>query len=109
MTIEQIVLNIMFLLSCQTLVYATIRKQSLMQLESSADIFIHEVILVHIHRSIFYFYILQPPLMLDDVSTEGLSADIHVEGDIISKKYDFMMGDLDHNPYKIAQATGYLN
>eukprot|EP00090_Calanus_glacialis_P030168 TRINITY_DN4858_c0_g1_i1.p1 TRINITY_DN4858_c0_g1~~TRINITY_DN4858_c0_g1_i1.p1 ORF type:complete len:118 (+),score=20.94 TRINITY_DN4858_c0_g1_i1:7-360(+) len=76
----------MLLYTCQTMVYATIKKQSLMQLESSADIFIHD-----------------PPLFLDDVSTEGLSSDIHVEGDIISKKYDFMMGDLEHNPYKIAQ------
>ena len=45
----------------------------------------------------------QPPVLLEDVSTEGLSADILVAGDIISKKYDFMMGDLDHNPYKVAQ------
>lgn len=73
-------------LNGQTLVFATIRKQSMMQLESSANIYIHE-----------------PPLLLEDVSTEGLDADIHVEGDIISKKYDFMMGDMENNPYKIAQ------
>ena len=43
--------------------------------------------------------------MLEDVSTEGLSPDIHVAGDIISKKYDFMMGDIENNPYKIAQVV----
>ena len=43
--------------------------------------------------------------MLEDVTTEGLSPDIHVAGDIISKKYDFMMGDIENNPYKIAQVV----
>jgi len=42
---------------------------------------------------------------LDDVTTEGLTADIHVAGDIIAKKYDFMMGDIEDNPYKIAQVV----
>ena len=46
---------------------------------------------------------LQPPVLLEDINTQGLSADILVAGDIISKKYDFMMGDLENNPYKIAQ------
>ena len=45
----------------------------------------------------------QPPVLLEDINTKGLSPDILVSGDIISKKYDFMMGDLDNNPYKIAQ------
>ena len=45
----------------------------------------------------------QPPILLEDINTKGLSPDILVAGDIISKKYDFMMGDLDNNPYKIAQ------
>ena len=45
----------------------------------------------------------QPPVLLEDISTKGLAPDILVAGDIISKKYDFMMGDLDNNPYKIAQ------
>ena len=45
----------------------------------------------------------QPPILLEDINTKGLSPDILVSGDIISKKYDFMMGDLDNNPYKIAQ------
>ena len=39
------------------------------------------------------------------MSTKDLKPDIHVEGDIISKKYDFMMGDLMTNPYKIAQVS----
>merc|ERR1711988_1656587 len=34
-----------------------------------------------------------------------LTADIHVAGDIIAKKYDFMMGDIEDNPYKIAQVV----
>ena len=51
----------------------------------------------------------QPPVLLEDISTEGLSPDILVAGDIISKKYDFMMGDLDNNPYKIAQVFRYLH
>jgi len=74
--------------SGQTMVVATVKKQSLMSLESSADIYIHN-----------------PPVSLDDVTTDGKRADIHVEGDIISKKYDFMMGDLRTNPYKIAQVV----
>lgn len=28
-----------------------------------------------------------------------------IAGDIISKKYDFMMGDIENNPYKIAQVV----
>jgi len=72
----------------QTMVLATVKKQSFMQLESSADIYIHN-----------------PPVNLDNVTTSGMAAAIHVEGDIISKKYDFMMGDLQTNPYKIAQVV----
>merc|ERR1712038_805806 len=45
------------------------------------------------------------PKSIDDVTTSGLSVSIHVEGDILSKKYNFMMGDLDTNPYKIAQVV----
>ena len=41
----------------------------------------------------------------DDVTTSGLPVSIHVEGDIVSKKYDFMMGNLNTNPYKIAQVV----
>ena len=51
-------------------------------------------------------YLHNPPVSIDNVtSTEGLPISIHVKGDIISKKYDFMMGDLDNNPYKIAQVV----
>jgi len=71
----------------QTMVLATIKKQ-FMVLESSADIFIHK-----------------PMVPLDNVTTEGMVPDIHVAGDIISKKYDFMMGNLETNPYKIAQVV----
>jgi len=72
----------------RTLVVATIKKQSAFQLESSADVYIHN-----------------PPVNIDDVTTNGLVPTIHVEGDIVSKKYDFMMGDLRTNPYKIAQVV----
>ena len=41
---------------------------------------------------------------IDNV-TSGLPVAIHVEGDIIAKKYDFMMGNLDTNPFKIAQVV----
>ena len=44
-------------------------------------------------------------MSLDNVTTSGLPVAIHVEGDIISKKYDFMMGNLQTNPYKIAQVV----
>ena len=52
---------------------------------------------------ILIFFFPKPPVLLEDINTKGLSPDILVAGDIISKKYDFMMGDLDNNPYKIAQ------
>ena len=44
-------------------------------------------------------------MSINDVTSSGLSVSIHVEGDILSKKYNFMMGDLDTNPYKIAQVV----
>ena len=45
-------------------------------------------------------------MSIDDVTTKGLPAFIHVEGQILAKKYDFMMmGDLNTNPYKIAKVT----
>ena len=71
-----------------TMVVATVKRQSNFSLEASADIYIHN-----------------PPMSIDDVTTSGLSVSIHVEGDILSKKYNFMMGDLDTNPYKIAQVV----
>ena len=45
-------------------------------------------------------------MRIDDVTTKGLPAFIHVEGQILAKKYDFMMmGDLNTNPYKIAKVV----
>ena len=46
-----------------------------------------------------------PPISIDHITTNGLPVAIHVEGDILAKKYDFMMGDLNTNPYKIAQVV----
>ncbi len=76
-----------------------------MQLEASANIFIHDVSNVYciMFSGSDLMIHCQPPVLLEDISTKGLSPDILVAGDIISKKYDFMMGDLDNNPYKIAQ------
>ena len=71
-----------------TMVVATVKRQSNFSLESSADIYIHN-----------------PPMSIDDVTTSGLPVSIHVEGDILVKKYDFMMGNLDSHPYKIAQVV----
>ena len=78
-----------------------------MQLESTANIFIHDVSINS--RSNHYLLVkpsyFQPPVLLEDISTEGLSPDLLVAGDIIAKKYDFMMGDLENNPYKVAQVV----
>ena len=72
-----------------TMVVATVQKQfNFSPLESEADIYIHN-----------------PPMSIDDVTTSGLPVSIHVVGDKLSKKYDFMIGNLDTNPYKIAQAA----
>lgn len=78
-----------------TMVVATIKRQSLMQLVSSADIYIHE-----------------PMQSYESASTDGLVPTCHVEGDIISKKYDFMMGNLRREPsdlVKIAQVVRQYN
>ena len=88
----------------KTMVLATIKRQPKFQgspIESSADIYIHN-----------------PPVSIDDVTTSGVSIDdvttsglpvaIHVEGDIMSKKYNFMetfVGNLNTNPCKIAQVV----
>ena len=50
-----------------------------------------------------YFH--NPPVSIDDVTTNGVPVAIMVEGDIIAKKYDFMMGNINTNPYKIAQVV----
>lgn len=72
----------------QTMALATIKQQSQFRLKLSADIYIHN-----------------PPMKIDDVTTSGLPVAIHVEGDILSHKYDFMMGNLNTDPYKIAQVV----
>ena len=51
-------------------------------------------------------YLHNPPVNIDDVTTKGLPVLIHIEPDIIAKKYDFMMGDMNTNPYKIATVSG---
>lgn len=71
----------------KTLVYATIKKESMMSFTASAEIFLHD-----------------PPVDIDNVTTDGLVAKIRVEGDFLGKKYDFMMGSRD-NPYKVAQVV----
>merc|ERR1719341_1135220 len=70
------------------MVVATIKEESAFQLDSSAHIFIHN-----------------PPLNFDDVTTDGLVPTIYVKGDITSKRYNFMMGDLKTSPYKIAEVV----
>jgi len=72
----------------EKMVMATIKRKSNFSFESSADIYLH-----------------QPPVHIDNVSTSGIYPSIHVEGDIISRKYDFMMGDIQTNPFKIAQVV----
>merc|ERR1719291_1664415 len=71
-----------------TLVVATIKQQSNFFMDASADVYLHN-----------------PPMHIDNVTTKGLPVAIHVEGDIISRKYDFMMGNLNTNPFKIAQVV----
>ena len=44
-------------------------------------------------------------MSIDDVTTSGLPVAMTIEGDIRAKKYDFMMGDLNTQPYKIAQVV----
>ena len=73
-----------------TMVVATVKSQSNFFMDSSADIYIHN-----------------PPMSIDNVTTSGRPVSIHVEGDILSKKYDFIMGIgyLNTKPYKIAQVV----
>ena len=74
-----------------TMVVATVERHIEFSLKRSipyADIFIHN-----------------PPMSIDDVTTSGLPVSIHVFESKFSKTYDFMMGNLDNNPYKIAQVA----
>ena len=56
------------------MVAASIRQSEVMQWAKSADIYLHD-----------------PPVSLEGVTTQGLVPSIHVEGDIMAKKYDFMI------------------
>ena len=44
-------------------------------------------------------------MLIDNVTTKGLPVDIYIQGDITSKKYYFMMGNIMNNPFKIAQVV----
>ena len=44
-------------------------------------------------------------MIIDEVTCRGKPVSITVEGDIIAKKYDFMMGNIHTNPFKIAQVV----
>ena len=81
-------LNTKRLYQRKTMVVATIKRHSNFSFESSADIYIHN-----------------PPVSMAYVTTIGLPVAIHVEGDITSKKYDFIIGKHNRNPYKIAQVV----
>ena len=70
----------------KTYVIATIKVK--IQFDASADIYLHN-----------------PPVDIDYVSINGMPVFITVEGHILAKEYDFMMGDLNTNPFKIAQAV----
>jgi uncharacterized protein YxjI len=45
---------------------------------------------------------------IDNVTTNGLPVAIHVEGNVIRKEYDFMMGNMNDNPFKIARVVRKL-
>ena len=54
-------------ISCQTLVYATIKKQALMQLEASANIFIHDVSTTDTFLNMKYLYMIHT--FIHDINT----------------------------------------
>ena len=70
----------------KTYVIATIKVK--IQFDASADIYLHN-----------------PPVDIDYVTTNGMPVSITVEGDILARKYDFMMGNPNTNPFKIAKAV----
>ena len=45
---------------------------------------------------------------IDNVSTNGLPVAIHVEGNVIRKEYNFKMGNMNNNPFKIARVVRKL-
>ena len=71
-----------------TLAIATIKRQGIL---SGADIYLHN-----------------PPMHIDNVTTDGLPVAIHVDGNPIRKEYEFMMGNMNDNPFKIARVTRKL-
>ena len=75
-----------------TLVIATIKQRREGLSFSGADIYLHD-----------------PPMHIDnDVITSGLPVSIHIEGSVIRKEYDFMMGNMNDNPFKIARVVRKL-
>jgi len=70
-----------------TLAIATIKRRGILAL-SGADIYLHN-----------------PPMHIDNVTTNGLPVAIHVDGNVIRKEYDFMMGNMNDNPFKIARVV----
>jgi len=77
--------------SGQTMVLATIKRRGMMSFDASAEIFIHS-----------------PPVNYEQVTTEGMVPAIVVEGDMIGKNFDFMVG-IRSNPVKIGQVTRKFN
>ena len=70
-----------------TLAIATIKRRGILAL-SGADIYLHN-----------------PPVHIDNVTTNGLPVAIHVDGNVIRIEYDFMMGNMNDNPFKIARVV----
>ena len=70
-----------------TLAIATIKRQG-----QGADIYLHK-----------------PPMHIDNVTTNGLPVAIHIDGNVIRKEYDFMMGNMNDNPFKIARVVRKVN
>ena len=75
----------------KTMVVATVKGETNLKVESSANIYIHN-----------------PPVSIDDVKTSGLPVAIHVEGNF-KGKYNFMVGNLKSKPCKIAQVVREFN
>ena len=68
-----------------TLAIATIKRRGSGVFMTGADIYLHD-----------------PPIYIDNITTNGLPLAIHVEGNVIRKEYNFMMGNTNNNPFKIA-------
>ena len=70
-----------------TLAIATIKRRGVLSI-SGADIYLHN-----------------PPMHIDNVTTDGLPVAIHIDGNPIRFEYDFMMGNMNDNPFKIARVN----